>query len=251
MNIDIISLFPDIFDALNSGVCSRALKQGRMKIEKWNPRDFTANKHQRVDDRPYGGGPGMVMSYEPLANTLKQIGAERHNTHTIFVTPQGKPLTQKTIKSLSKKKQITIISGRYAGIDQRVIDEFVDEEYSVGDYILSGGEIPSLLIIDAIARLLPGTLGNSESPEQDSFSDGLLAGPYYTRPETINTQQNVPKVLISGNHQQIKAWRTKESLRKTWQNRPDLLKRLILDETSRKQLNDIINEETSSKKDSK
>jgi tRNA (guanine37-N1)-methyltransferase len=250
MKIDIISLFPDIFNALNSGVCSRALTQGEIVIKQWNPRDYTNNKHKTVDDRPYGGGPGMVMSYEPLANTLNQINSESKNTHTIYLTPQGKPLTQKVIHTLSQKNQLTLIAGRYAGIDQRVIDNFVDEEYSVGDYILSGGEIPALIVIDAIARLLPGTLGNSESPEQDSFSNGLLAGPYYTRPETIN-QKTTPKVLISGNHKEINEWRQKESLRKTWQNRPDLLKRLVLDTKSRMQLNDIINEGNSSKEDTK
>ena len=250
MNIDVISLFPEIFNALNSGVCSRALSQGKIKITQWNPREYTNNKHKTIDDRPYGGGPGMVMSYEPLESTINQINSARKQTHTIYMTPQGKPLTQKAIHTLSQKTQITILSGRYAGIDQRIIDQFVDEEYSVGDYILSGGEIPALIIIDAIARLLPGVLGNSESPEQDSFSNGLLAGPYYTRPEEINNKK-IPKVLISGNHKEIQHWRRKESLRKTWQNRPDLLKRLVLDEKSRIQLNDIINEDNSSKEDTK
>ena len=224
--IDIISLFPEIFDALDYGVCSRALQTKALKITHWNPRQYTSNVHQSVDDRPFGGGPGMVMTYPPLAATLRDIQKLRQNTHTVYLSPQGKQLTQDKLKQLSQKKQITLISGRYAGIDQRVIDEFVDEECSIGDYILSGGELPALVLIDGLARLLPGILGNNESSGSDSLNNGLLAGPYYTRPALVEGKK-VPKTLISGNHKAIENWRYEESLRKTWQIRPDLIKRQI------------------------
>jgi tRNA (guanine37-N1)-methyltransferase len=241
LQVDIISLFPEIFEALNHGVCSRAKKLRTIDITHWNPRNYTIDCHQSVDDRPFGGGPGMVMTYPPLSKTLEHIALSRPKTHTIYLSPQGNPMNQNDIQNLAKKPQITLIAGRYAGIDQRIIDNYVDAEYSMGDYILSGGEIPAMALIDAVSRLIPGTLGNIESPDVDSFSNGLLAGPYYTRPAEIHGNK-VPNILISGNHKAIAHWKKKESLRKTWQIRPDLIKRLDLDEEQKSILEKIKSE---------
>ena len=238
MQVDIISLFPQIFSLINHGVCGRAIRNKSIEIKHWDPRNYTKDTHKSVDDRPFGGGAGMIMSYPPLARTIKEISKERSKTHTIYLSPQGKPITQKDIEELVKKPQITFLAGRYAGVDQRIIDRYVDKEYSIGDYILSGGELPTLVMIDALARLMPGTLGNDESTTEDSFSNGLLAGPAYTRPACIDGQ-SVPKVLISGDHQAIEHWRRKESLRKTWQIRPDLIKRHVLDAESQAILDEL------------
>lgn len=227
MNIDVITLLPEIFDALKWGVTSKALLNQSITLNTWNPRHYTSNTHNTVDDRPYGGGPGMVMLYEPLAKTIIDIHSKREQTHTVYLTPQGKPLTQTDVVRLSKLPQLTLLCGRYEGIDQRLIDDYVDEEISLGDFILSGGEIPAMSMIDAVARLMPEVLGCSHSAEQDSFSNGLLEGPCYTRPEVVNGR-TVPSVLTSGNHRAISDWRRKESVRITWQRRPDLIKRHIL-----------------------
>jgi tRNA (guanine37-N1)-methyltransferase len=238
MNIDIISIFPDLFKTQQVGVCKRAFEQNEITTKVWNPRNYATEPHRNVDDRPFGGGPGMVMSYPPLSGALEDINAQYPHTHTIYLSPQGKPLTQAVVKELAILPQITLISGRYAGIDQRIIDQYVDQEISIGDYIVSGGELPILVLIDAIARLLPGTLSNNESADADSFNDGLLAGPYYTRPATINNKKT-PEILTSGDHAAIKQWKKKESLRKTWQTRPDLLKRHLLDKESLQMLEEI------------
>ncbi len=238
MDIDIISIFPEIFNALQSGVCNKAFTQKLIKIQHWNPRDYTNDTHKTVDDRPFGGGPGMVMKYPPLSAALESINKKHEQTYTVYLSPQGSPLTQTAVQNIAKRPQVTLIAGRYAGIDQRVINQYVDEEISIGDFILSGGEIPAMALIDAIARLLPGILGNNDSAAADSFSNGLLAGPYYTRPALIGTKK-VPEVLVSGNHNEIKRWRNKESLRKTWQTRPDLIKRHVLDAESKAILEEI------------
>ena len=244
MRFDIITLFPDIFDALKSGITGRALTQKIIEIKCWNPRDFTDDPNKRIDDRPYGGGPGMVMEYEPLHNA---ITAARHATQTkatvIYLSPQGKPLTQQKIREWSKtpENRLILIAGRYEGIDERVILKDVDEEWSIGDYVLSGGELPAMVVIDAMTRLLPGALGDDTSAQHDSFENGLLDHPHYTRPETIDGL-SVPSVLQSGDHATILTWRRKESIGKTWQKRPDLLKRRILNADERKLLQMYIDE---------
>ena len=234
MHIDIVSLFPDIFAALNHGVIEQAFLNKSIELTTWNPRDYTSNLHKPVDDRPYGGGPGMVMLYEPLSKAVEDIKQHRSTIGpVIYLSPQGQPLTQQRVLELSQLPQITLIAGRYEGIDQRFIDHHVDMEVSMGDYVLSGGELPAMTLIDAIARTLPGTLGCSESAQQDSFSNGLLEGPAYTRPATI-AGSHVPPVLLSGDHQAIAAWRKQESLRRTWQKRPDLIKRRHLNADEQK-----------------
>jgi len=223
LNIDIITIFHEMFDALKYGITGRALKNHLLALNYFNPRDYTENKYGKIDDHSYGGGPGMVMMVEPLRQAIldaKQKGPAK----TILLTPQGRLLTQEKIKSLSQEKHLILICGRYEGIDQRLIDLEVDEELSLGDYVLSGGEIAAMSIIDAITRLIPGALGDDTSSESESFSDGLLEYPQYTRPEIIHGK-SVPKTLLSGNHEEIRLWRLKQSLGKTYLKRPDLLKK--------------------------
>lgn len=244
MKFDIITLFPEIFDALKSGIVGRAWNEKIIEIRCWNPRDYTTDPNKRIDDRPYGGGPGMVMEYQPLHNAINAARAAESSTPTvIYLSPQGKPLTQKIIRSFSEtpEKRFILIAGRYEGIDERVMMKDVDEEYSIGDYVLSGGELPAMVMIDAITRLLPHALGDQDSASQDSFENGLLDYPHYTRPETIDGM-TVPSVLQSGDHAAIAAWRHKESMRNTWQKRPDLLKRRILTNDERKLLQSIVDD---------
>lgn len=229
MIFNLISLFPEIFNALHYGVINRALESNTIQLQHYNPRNFTHDIHRRVDDRPYGGGPGMVMCYEPLKNVIEHLKATHSCGPVIHLSPQGKPIQQIDIAHLAKLEQITLLCSRYEGIDERLIESEVDQEYCIGDFVVSGGELPAMMLIDAIARLLPGTLNDTLSAEQDSFSDGLLDCPHYTRPESINGME-VPKVLLSGNHQAINAWRQKEKLIRTWQKRPDLIKRRVLTE---------------------
>lgn len=229
MIFNLISLFPDIFDALHYGVINRALTSNAITLKHYNPRDFTHDIHRSIDDRPYGGGPGMVMCYQPLKDTVDHIKAQQCCGPVIHLSPQGKPLQQADILRLAKLEHLTLLCSRYEGVDERFIEHEVDEEYCIGDFVVSGGELPAMMLIDAVARLLPGTLNDAESAVQDSFSDGLLDCPHYTRPEVINDLK-VPKVLQSGNHQAITAWRNKEKLIRTWQKRPDLIKRRVLTE---------------------
>ena len=249
MEIDIITLFPEMFTPLNYGVTHRALQNKLINLNYWNPRQFTHNKHQTVDDRPYGGGPGMVMMYQPIADAIA-AAQQRQQTpaKVIYFSPQGKPLTQETLSTLTQETNLILLCGRYEGIDERLIDDHVDIEYSIGDYVVSGGELPCLVFLDALARLLPGVLGHSQSAEQDSFSHGLLDHPQYTRPETINGQK-VPNILLSGDHNAIKTWRLQQSLGKTWQKRPDLLKRRPENQQEQKLLEDYINNLTLSHED--
>ncbi|MDP1754354.1 MAG: tRNA (guanosine(37)-N1)-methyltransferase TrmD [Methylotenera sp.] len=225
--VEVVTLFPEMFDAITKyGITSRALQQRIYDVQFWNPRDFTTDNHKTVDDRPYGGGPGMVMLAEPLEKAINAAkdkqAAQNIESWVIHLSPAGKPLTHEKVMQLSKKQGLVLLTSRYEGVDQRLIDAQVDEELSIGDYVLSGGELPAMALIDAIVRQLPGSLGDSDSAIEDSFVDGLLDCPHYTRPEQYNSV-SVPEVLTSGNHAKIKQWRLKMSLQRTRDQRPDLL----------------------------
>ncbi len=225
MNIYLISLFPELIQqAVAFGVLGRAIKQQQLKLQCFNPRDYTEDKHRTVDDRPYGGGPGMLMKVEPLAKAIMAAKDEAgENAKVVYMSPQGQQLNQQLVVSVAaEEKDLILIAGRYEGIDERLIESLVDEEWSIGDYVLSGGEFAALVVVDAITRLIPGVLGDDESAIQDSFMHGLLDCPHYTRPELID-DQTVPKVLLSGDHKAIKRWRLKQALGRTWLRRPDLL----------------------------
>lgn len=222
MRFDVITLFPEMFDAIRLGVTGRAIDKGLAELVLWNPRDYTEDVHQTVDDRPYGGGPGMVMKVEPLLAAIQAAKAQSPTSKVIYLSPQGQRFVQATAVAATQTSGIILIAGRYEGIDERVIHSFVDEEWSLGDFVLSGGELPAMVVIDSMIRLLPGALGHAESAEQDSFSDGLLDCPHYTRPENI-LDQDVPSVLLSGDHEKIRLWRLQQALGRTWLRRPDLL----------------------------
>ncbi|MFW0032939.1 MAG: tRNA (guanosine(37)-N1)-methyltransferase TrmD [Coxiella endosymbiont of Dermacentor nuttalli] len=241
--IGIITLFPKMFEALKYGVIGRALRHKLLILHFWNPRDYTADIHCRVDDRPYGGGPGMVMKFEPLTAAIKAAKEKLgENTKVIYLSPQGKLLTQKVIKKKAQDlKPIILLVGRYEGIDERLIETEVDEEWSIGDYIVSGGELPAMILIDALTRLLPGVLGHVNSVAQDSFTSGLLNFPQYTRPEKI-ANRSVPEILLSGDHSAIACWRLKQALGRTWQRRQDLIKRRNLCENEQRLLEKFIEE---------
>lgn len=230
MRFGVITLFPGMFDALwDSGVVGRALKQGKILLNFWNPRDFAHDRHRTVDARPYGGGPGMVMGIQPLRDAIHVGRAELgKGCRVLYLSPQGRRLDQVGLEALASNESLLFVAGRYEGVDERLIEMEVDEEWSIGDYVLSGGELAAMVIIDGLARLLPGVLGAAESAQQDSFVDGLLDCPHYTRPEVIEGYR-VPPVLLSGNHKAIRRWRLKQALGRTWLKRPDLLNRRILD----------------------
>ncbi len=230
MKVGIVSLFPEMFRAITDyGITGRAVSQGLLQLRYWNPRDFTQDKHQTVDDRPYGGGPGMLMKVQPLRDAITEakqsLGAK---AKVAYLSPQGRRLDQQAIKELSGRDSLILVAGRYEGVDERIIDCYVDEEWSVGDYVLSGGELGAMVMLDAITRWLPGALGHEDSAQQDSFIDGLLDCPHYTRPEKL-LEQDVPEVLLSGHHEEIRRWRLKQSLGRTWLRRPDLLEKIELD----------------------
>ena len=240
MWIGVVSLFPEMFRAISeNGVTGRAIKNNLLSIQCWNPRDFTVDKHRTVDDRPYGGGPGMLMMVQPLRDAImaaKQAAIEAgHEAKVIYLSPQGQRLDHCGAQSLSGSDALILVAGRYEGIDERVIESLVDEEWSVGDYVLSGGELPAMILIDAVVRFVPGVLGHAQSAEQDSFADGLLDCPHYTRPEVLDGKQ-VPSVLLSGDHEKIRLWRLKQSLLRTKQRRPDLLNNLALTDEQAKLL---------------
>lgn len=241
MRIDVVTLFPPMFSALTEhGVTGRAVKRGILQLGLWDPREYTYNRHRTVDDRPYGGGPGMVMMMQPLFEALQAArAADDEPAHVIYLSPQGRPLDQRGVESLAQRQRLILIAGRYEGIDERFIEQEVDEEWSIGDYVLSGGELPAMVMIDAVSRLLPGVLGHEDSAEQDSFADGLLDCPHYTRPELWQGRA-VPEVLLSGDHAAIERWRLKQSLGRTWLRRPDLLARLELDSEQQKLLQEFI-----------
>ncbi|WP_286267770.1 tRNA (guanosine(37)-N1)-methyltransferase TrmD [Thalassotalea atypica] len=236
MWVGVISLFPEMFDAITEyGVTGRAIRKGLIEFHKWNPRDFTHDKHRTVDDRPYGGGPGMLMMVQPLRDAIKAAREKAQlagkQAKVIYLSPQGRKLDQVGVSDLAQHDCLIFVAGRYEGIDERIIESDIDEEWSVGDYILSGGELPAMNVIDAVARFIPGVLGHEQSAEQDSFSDGLLDCPHYTRPEVLeiaDDAMSVPKVLLSGNHEHIRQWRQFQSLERTWLRRPELLTDLAL-----------------------
>jgi tRNA (guanine37-N1)-methyltransferase len=238
----IVSLFPDMFQALQNGIIGRAQKEQLIKMELWNPRDFTSDKHKSVDDRPYGGGPGMVMLAEPLHAALHAAKkAAPVKPTVIYLSPQGRHFNQETTLELINKKALILLAGRYEGIDERIIEQEVDEEWSIGDYILSGGELAAMVMIDALTRTIPGALGDESSVSLDSLSTGLLKHPQYTRPEVF-AGTRVPDVLLSGHHKQIELWRQKASLGKTWLRRPDLLAKKQLSQTEATLLAEFIEE---------
>jgi tRNA (guanine37-N1)-methyltransferase len=229
MVIGAITLFPEMFTAItNYGVTGRACKNGLLNIKCFNPRDYASDNYQSVDDRPFGGGPGMLMLYETLEKAVLEAKADLgQETRVIYMSPQGRKLSQSVVRDLSRADSFIVVSGRYEGIDERFISKYIDEEISLGDYVLSGGELPSMVLIDAVSRLIPGVLGDYSSAEQDSFYDEILDYPQYTRPESIEGM-DVPEVLLSGNHESIRRWRLSQSLGKTFTKRPDLLKTLAL-----------------------
>ena len=240
MRFDIVTLFPEMFRTIvGQGVTGRAIAKGRVELHLWNPRDYTEDVHRTVDDRPYGGGPGMVMKVEPLRDAIQAAKRAAPGQRVAYLTPQGRRLDQEAVKSLSGRSGLTLIAGRYEGIDERVIDHYVDEEWSIGDYVLSGGELPALVLMDSVIRLVPGVLGAADSAEQDSYMDGLLDCPHYTRPEVFEGAA-VPPVLLSGNHEAIRRWRLKESLGRTWLRRPDLLELRDLSDEEKTLLNEFI-----------
>ncbi len=238
MWLGVISLFPDMFRAITEhGVTGRAVKQQLLEFHCWNPRDYATDKHKTVDDRPYGGGPGMLMMVEPLRQAIQDAKAAAieagKEAKVIYLSPQGRKLDQTGVQELAQNQALILVAGRYEGIDERIIQTEIDEEWSIGDYVLTGGELPAMTLIDAVVRFVPGVLGRAASAEQDSFADGLLDCPHYTRPEMLGDLA-VPPVLLSGNHEKIRQWRLKQSLGRTWERRPELINNLALtDEQAR------------------
>ncbi len=225
----------------NIGVLGRAIKNGQIQLNSWNPRDYTTDKHRTVDDRPYGGGPGMLMKVQPLKLAIEDAKQAAPQSRVIYMSPQGKTVTQQDVIKLAEQPGLILIAGRYEGIDERIIETHIDEEWSIGDYVLSGGELPALVLIDAIARMIPGVLGDAQSAQQDSFMQGLLDCPHYTRPEEIDGR-TVPQVLLSGNHRDIDRWRLQQSLGRSWLRRADLIDALNLTE-EQQQLLDAFKQE--------
>lgn len=224
MRFDLVTLMPGMFDALTKeGVVARAINRQLAQIGLWNPRDYTTDLHRTVDDRPYGGGPGMVMKYQPLQQAIESAHAVSPQAKVVYLSPQGTRFDQRRAKAVATTRQpLLLIAGRYEGIDERIIQRYVDEEWSIGDYVLSGGELAAMVVLDAVIRLLPGALGDADSAQQDSFMDGLLDYPHYTRPDEIDGLL-VPSVLQSGNHDAIRRWRLQQALMRTNRRRPDLL----------------------------
>jgi len=246
VHFHVITLFPEMVGQITAeGVLGRAIRQGIIGLTCWNPRDFTHDRHRTVDDRPYGGGPGMLMKVQPLADAIDAARQTAGASATvIYLSPQGQRLDQQKVRQLAlagaetKDMDFILIAGRYEGIDERLIEQYVDEEISIGDYVLSGGELAALVLIDAIARMLPGVLGDEDSAQQDSFMQGLLDCPHYTRPEEVNGRR-VPEVLLGGDHKAIARWRLKQSLGRTWLHRPDLLEQVQLDEEQQSLLDEF------------
>jgi len=248
MHFGLVTLFPEMFRLIEDyGVVGRAITNGLVTLDAWNPRDFTDDRHRTVDDRPYGGGPGMLMKIQPLQDAIQ--AAKKHfnsselggKVRTIYLSPQGKRLDHKKVKELTEYDSIICVSGRYEGVDERLIESEIDEELSIGDFVLSGGELASMVLIDSISRLLPEVLGHKESAIEDSFVSGLLDHPHYTRPEHF-AEKSVPSVLMSGDHDKIRQWRLKQSLGRTWSRRPDLLNVLNLEPEQKRLLDEFIKE---------
>ena len=246
MRIDVVTLFPDMFNSITeSGITGRATKSGILDLVCWNPRDFTHDKHRTVDDKPYGGGPGMLMKVQPLHDAIKAAkeSAEQvtgQKPKVIYLSPQGKKLDQQAVRKLAQEN-LVLVAGRYEGIDERLIELDIDEEWSIGDYVLSGGELAAMVLIDTTVRMQPGALGDENSAQQDSFMQGLLDHPHYTRPDEIDDLP-VPPVLLEGDHKKIEQWRLKQALGRTWQRRPDLLEVIELNAEQQSLLQEFINE---------
>lgn len=246
--IALVTLFPEMSQAVTDfGITARAIKDQLWQLACFNPRDHTVDRHRTVDDRPYGGGPGMVMMPEPLEKAITEArdwaGEQGGAVTVVYLSPQGRVLDQAGVTHLGARGNLVLVAGRYEGIDERVIERMVDEEWSIGDYVLSGGELPALVLMDAVIRLIPGVLGDKDSAEQDSFSDGLLDCPHYTRPEVFEGDR-VPSVLLGGNHELIRRWRLQQSLGRTWQRRPDLLEGRVLSQEEEILLNEFIQAHT-------
>jgi tRNA (guanine37-N1)-methyltransferase len=244
MQVAVVTLFPQMFEAIERwGITSRALQSGILELHCINPRDHTADRHRSVDDRPYGGGPGMLMMVQPLSDAIVAARARLgEGTHTVYLSPQGRRVDQAVIAGLVGRERLILVCGRYEGVDERLLEREVDEELSVGDFVLSGGELAAMLLVEAMTRLLPGALGHEESASRDSFAAGLLDCPHYTRPE-VSAGQRVPAVLLSGDHEAIRRWRLKQALGRTWQRRPDLLRETRLDEEQRTLLEEFVGEQ--------
>ncbi|WP_217510659.1 tRNA (guanosine(37)-N1)-methyltransferase TrmD [Vibrio metschnikovii] len=243
MWVGIISLFPEMFRSVTDfGVTGQAVKKGLLSVQSWNPRDFAHDKRHTVDDKPYGGGPGMLMMVQPLRDAIHAAkAAAPGKTKVIYLSPQGRKLDQQGVEELAKNDNLLLICGRYEGIDERVIQSEVDEEWSIGDFVMTGGEIPAMTLIDTVSRFIPGVLGDFASAEEDSFANGLLDCPHYTRPEVLDGK-TVPAVLMSGNHQEIRRWRLKQSLGRTWLRRAELLENLALTDEQEQLLAEYIKE---------
>ncbi len=246
----VVTLFPEMLQALTEqGVSGRAVTQNKVSVACWNPRDFTHDKHQTVDDRPYGGGPGMLMKVQPLRDAIHAAKtAAGEGAKVIYMSPQGRKLDQQGVLELVQQEKLILVAGRYEGIDERLIDDEIDEEWSIGDFVLSGGELAAMTLMDAVIRLVPGVLGHEQSAQQDSFMEGLLDCPHYTRPEDYDGQL-VPEVLLSGNHEKIRQWRLKQALGRTWQRRPDLLAALELTTEQQKLLTEYLDENAENSSD--
>jgi len=248
MRIDVITLFPQLVEqVISCGVVGRAADQGIVDLHCWNPREYTRDRHRTVDDRPYGGGPGMLMKVQPLQDAINAARGQNSAAKLIYLSPQGKLLTQQRLGQQVDQGSVILLCGRYEGIDERLIQAEVDEEWSIGDYVISGGELAAMVCIDAMVRLLPGALGHDESARQDSFSDGVLDFPHYTRPESYQGLR-VPQVLTNGDHRAINDWRQQQALGRTWQRRPDLLEQVELDKHQRALLDEYIHEIEQSRK---
>lgn len=241
IHLGVISILPEMFSSLQYGVCGRAIEQGVAQVDIWNPREWSTRPHRQVDDKPYGGGPGMVMMYEPLHGAITHARSQMpKHCRLVYLSPQGRQVKQQDLNDIAATQQpLLFLAGRYEGIDERVIEHHVDEEWSLGDFVLSGGELAAMVFIDSIVRLLPGALGNPGSAAHDSFMCGLLDYPHYTRPESIQ-DASVPEVLRKGNHQEIQRWRKKQALGRTWLRRPELLDALSLNEVDKQLLVEFI-----------
>lgn len=239
MRFDVVTLFPEMFQAAMLGVTGKALEGEQASLHLWNPRDFTDDNHRTVDDRPYGGGPGMVMKVDPLRAALQQAKEAAPASKVIYLTPQGQRFDQRAARDMAQRSGMILLAGRYEGIDERLVDCCVDEEWSIGDYVLSGGELAAMVVMDAVTRLLPGVLGHAESAQQDSYMNGLLDFPQYTRPDELDGR-DVPDVLLSGNHAAIERWRLQQALGRTWLRRPDLLEQRELSDEEERLLEEFI-----------
>ncbi|MCZ6488192.1 MAG: tRNA (guanosine(37)-N1)-methyltransferase TrmD [Gammaproteobacteria bacterium] len=242
MRVDVITLFPELVKAVvGCGVVGRAADQGLLELNCWNPRDYASDRHRTVDDRPYGGGPGMLMKVQPLQDTIQAVRQNSRKATLVYLSPQGILVKQDRLAQQVEQGSVIFLCGRYEGIDERLIQQEVDEEWSIGDYVISGGELAAMVCIDAMTRLIPGALGHEQSALQDSFSEGMLDCTHYTRPEEFQGIK-VPEVLMNGNHQEIQNWREKQSLGRTWQRRPDLLEHIVLDDRQQALLKEYIDE---------